>query len=148
MRPTCMRAYLAVVGAVLTLAACGTSSAGSTTGSDVPKDRLLAAADRAAKGDGGEAKYVEAVETTRGTAADLTGHSNENQAEQIWVIQVSGDDYSCNVCSHPFGASAPSGKFITLVLRASDFEGTDSGIGPSSTDLSAFGRVEVLRDER
>jgi hypothetical protein len=48
----------------------------------------------------------------------------------------------------PRRAAAPGGRFITLVLRASDFESTDSGIGPTATDLRPLGHVEVLRDER
>jgi hypothetical protein len=146
-----MRAFLSATGVALLLAACGTASSGPNAGAgahDPVQQRLLAAADAAAKNNGGAAKYVEAVETTRGTAADLTGHSNQNQAEQVWVIQVSGDDYTCNVCSRPAGASAPKGKYITIVLRASDYESTDGGLGPAPTDLSAFGHVEVLRDDR
>jgi hypothetical protein len=126
---------------VLVLAACG-GSPGPVH--DATSARLLAAADSAAQRNGGEAKHVEAVETTRGKAADLTGHSNQNQGEDVWVVQVSGDHYRCDVCSHPAGAQAPRGDFITIVLRASDFEGTDGGLGPK-TDLSAFGEVRVLR---
>ena len=148
MRLIRMRLQLAFPTVLLAVAACGTSSAGSGLGSDVPKDKLLAAADRAATNNGGEAKYVEAVKTTRGTAADLTGHSNLDQGEPIWVVQVSGDDYTCNVCHHPSGASAPRGKYITIVLRASDFESTDGGLGPSATDLTKLGDVQVLRDDR
>ena len=121
--------------------ACG-SHAGSVR--DATTERLLAVADQAAKRDGGEAKRVEAVRTTRGTAADLTGHSNQNQGEDVWVVQVSGDHFRCDLCSHPYGATAPTGDYITIVLRASDFEGTDGGLGPK-TDLSAFGEVRVLR---
>jgi hypothetical protein len=143
-----MRLQLSIAAVLLAVAACGTASGGSLSRSDVPKDKLLAVADRAAEANGGKARYVEAVATTRGTAADLTGHSNQNQDEQVWVVQVSGDNYACNVCSRPFGATAPSGKYLTIVLRASDFQSTDSGIGPGATDLSKLGEVEVLRDDR
>ena len=145
MRPMRMRSHVTITCVALSLTACGTSN-GSPAASDPTKDRLLAAADRAATANGGEAKHVEAVETTRGTAADLTGHSNQNQDEQVWVIQVSGGKYTCVYCHHPSGASPPGGRYITIVLRASDFESTDSGMGPSATDLSALGHVEVLRD--
>lgn len=126
---------------VLVLASCGASSGAVR---DATSDRLLAAADSAAHRNGGEAKHVEAVETTRGKAADLTGHSNQNQDEDVWVVQVSGDHYRCDVCSHPAGAQAPRGDVITIVLRASDFQATDGGLGPR-TELSAFGEVRVLR---
>ncbi|MFN2538197.1 MAG: hypothetical protein ABR549_08600 [Mycobacteriales bacterium] len=128
------------------LAACGTSSALSSGTDDPVKAKLLAAADAAAKHNGGEAKHVEAVETTRGKAADLTGHSNLDQSEAVWVVQVSGDHYVCGTCSVPAGASGPQGDYITIVLRASDFEGTDGGLGPRATDLAALGDVQVLRD--
>jgi hypothetical protein len=138
---------LAAVAVVLTLSACGSASAALSAGvGDSTKDRLLTAADAAAKGNSGEAKHVEAVKTTRGKAADLTGHSNLDQSEAVWVVQVSGDRYICGACSMPSGASAPQGYYITMVLRASDFVSTDGGLGPRATDLSALGDVQVLRD--
>ncbi len=132
---------------MLSLAACGTQSGQTAADSQDPTTaKLLAAADAAAKSDDGEAKHVEAVKATRGKAADLTGHSSDNQDEVVWVVQVSGDHYTCGACSVPAGAHAPSGDYLTLVLRASDLMGTDGGIGPKATDLSALGKVEVLRD--
>jgi hypothetical protein len=143
-----VRMELAGLVGLLSLAACGQLPGSTGEGQDPVRARLLAAADTAATSNGGKAKLVEAVETTRGTAADLTGHSNADQAEKVWVVQVSGDDYSCSQCSHPARGSAPGGKYITLVLRASDYVGTDSGIGPGATDLAQLGHVEVLRDQR
>jgi hypothetical protein len=151
LRPRRMRLFLplAALAVAVSLTACGSGSAAlSSGGSDAQKGRLLAAADAAAKNNGGKARHVEAVETTRGTAADLTGHSNLSQDEKVWVVQVSGDDYSCGGCSRPAGASSPSGKYLTLVLRAADYEGTDFGISPKPTDLAAFGHIQVLRDDR
>jgi hypothetical protein len=145
MRTSCV---LTALVAALSLTACGQERAASSAdGSGIPKDRLLAAADAAAERSGGEAKRVEAVETTRGTAADLTGHSNLQQEEKVWVVQVSGDEYLCGACSVPYGASAPTGKYLTLVLRASDYENTDFGMSPNATRLAAFGPVAVLRDK-
>jgi hypothetical protein len=139
---------LAALAVVLSLSACGSQSASlAANGNDSTKARLLAVAEAAAKGNGGEAMRVEAVETTRGTAADLTGHSNLDQSEDIWVVQVSGDHYICGACSMPRGATAPTGDYITVVLRASDFESTDGGLGPHATDLAALGDVQVLRGE-
>jgi hypothetical protein len=140
---------LAAVALVLSLSACGSQSASvAADGDESAKARLLAAADAAAKRNGGEAKRVEAVETTRGKAADLTGHSNQNQSEGVWVVQVSGDHYLCGACSVPYGGTAPKGDYVTIVLRASDFESTDGGLGPQATDLAALGEVKVLRDDR
>jgi hypothetical protein len=139
----------AAAAVVLALSACGSASSSLSAGTgDSTKDRLLTAADAAAKSNSGEAKHVEAVETTRGKAADLTGRSNLDQSEVVWVVQVSGDHYICGACSMPAGASAPQGDYLTMVLRASDFQSTDGGIGPHATDLSALGDVQVLRDRR
>jgi hypothetical protein len=142
-----VRRLLAVLVTAL-LVSCGASSGSPGVAGDSPdpqRARLLAAADAAAERDGGKAKRVEAVETTRGAAADLTGHSNQDQGERVWVVQVSGDHYTCDSCSRPSGASAPSGTYLTLVLRASDFQGTDFGMSPQPTDLAALGDVQVLR---
>lgn len=121
---------LAAVAVLLSLSACGSQSATlAAHRSDSTNGRLLAAADAAAKSNGGEARRVEAVETTRGKAADLTGHSNLDQSEVVWVVQVSGDHYVCGACSMPAGATAPKGDYITMVLRASDFESTTVASG-------------------
>jgi hypothetical protein len=139
---------LAALAVLLSPSACGSQTASpAANGDDATRTRLLAAADTAAKSNGGEAKRVEGVETTRGKAADLTGHSNLDQSEDIWVVQVSGDHYICGACSMPPGATAPKGDYITMVLRASDFESTDGGLGPHSTDLAALGDVQGLRGE-
>ena len=136
--------YLVVMGAA---ASCGTGTgSGGIDGSD--REKLLAAAEAAADANGGEARRVEAVKTTRGAAADLTGHSNQDQDEEVWVVQVSGDNYVCDICRRPPGMASPEGRFIKIVLRASDFEGTDGGLGPTATDLTRLGYVEILRDER
>lgn len=140
---------LVTVALALSLSACGSQSASvAADGDPSAKARLLAAADAAANRNGGKAKRVEAVETTRGKAADLTGHSNQNQNESVWVVQVSGDHYLCDLCSVPYGAKAPQGDYITIVLRSSDFENTDSGLGSQATDLAALGEVKVLRGDR
>jgi hypothetical protein len=137
----------AVAAAVMLLvAACG-SGTGAQDNANPERERLLAAADAAAKRNDGEARRVEVVKTTRGEAADLTGHSNQAQGEEVWVVQVSGDDYVCDGCSRPAGATSPEGRFMTLVLRVSDFEGTDFGMSPRATDLARYGEVEVLRDD-
>jgi hypothetical protein len=142
-----MRSGLAGLVVLLALAGCGTRSAVSPAGDRNPAEqRLLAAADAAADRNGGKANHVEAVMTTRGTAADLTGHSSLSQDEELWVVQVSGDDYTCLLCSGPRGSVAPKGRYLTLVLRVSDYEGTDFAIAPKATDLAALGRVDVLRD--
>jgi hypothetical protein len=138
---------MAGVALALLAPACGSGSTTRFAEGDQVRERLLAAADAAAEANDGEARQVEAVKTTRGIAADVTGHSNQAQDEEVWVVQVSGDAYTCKFCSGPPGAKTPTGRYLTLVLRASDFEGTGSGIGPNGSDLSRFGDVEVLRSD-
>jgi hypothetical protein len=108
------------------------------------QQRLLAAADRAAAANNGTADRVEAVESTRNKANVLLSGATGMSDEDVWVVQVEGT-YVCTLCHHPSGAAAPTGHFITMVLRQSDFESTDSGIGPQKSDLSALGDVTVLR---
>lgn len=141
-----MRRQAGAAGVILLVAACG-SGTGGQDNTNPERERLLAAADAAAKRNDGKARRVEVVKTTRGEAADLTGHGNQAQREEVWVVQVSGDYYVCELCSRPAGASSPEGRFMTLVLRVSDFEGTDFGMSPRPTDLARYGEVEVLRDE-
>jgi hypothetical protein len=78
---------------------------------------------------------------------DRFAYPHLEQSEDIWSVQASGDHYICGACSMPPGATGPKGDYITTVLRASDFESTDGGLGPHSTDLAALGDVQVLRDE-
>jgi|GEM_PF-1880302 len=138
---------LGALAPLLLLSACGSSSQTSQgKQADAAKARLLAAADTAAEGEGGHAKRVEAVETTWGNAADLTGHTDANQGEGVWVVQISGGHYVCQACPGPPGASAPTGDYLTMVLRATDFQTTDGGIGPSATNVAALGDVQVLRN--
>lgn len=142
-----MRRLWIAIGLVL-VTACGNASVrlSASVDEDV-RQRLLAAADRAAAVNDGEAKHVEAVRTTRGRAADLTGNSGTEPDQEIWVVQVSGTNYSCGLCSRPAGSHADLShmRYITLVLRASDYGGTDAGLRPRPTDLGRFGEVEVLR---
>jgi hypothetical protein len=140
------RTSLAALVVIASLSGCGSEGMPVAAGEASTAQRLLAAADAAAKSNGGRAKHVEAVETTRGKAAELTGHSNSDQSEVVWVVEVSGDRYVCGACSMPAGAAAPHGDHLTMVLRAADFQSTDGGIGPAATDLAALGDVQVLRD--
>ena len=120
---------------------------GSPKISTSPESRpILAAADRAAKGNGGVARRVEAVKTTRGGADEYTGYPGQNRDEVVWVVQISGSHYLCRVCSTPRNnLRAPRGDYITLVLRASDWEGTDAGMAAQPSDLRKLGKVQVLR---
>jgi hypothetical protein len=140
------RALLFVLAGVL--AGCGTQ-AGAVEASDVPEQvrtRLLAEADSAAEGNGGQASRVEAVQTTRRQAERLAGSESNQPDVPVWVVQVSGDDYSCDACSRPLGAEAPVGDYLTLVLTTETYDGTSFGISPRPAELASVGEVEVLRE--
>lgn len=133
---------------ILAVPACGSETATTAGRDDGHVERLLAMADEAAERNGGEALRVEAVETTRRAAEGLSGSSTNQPDVAVWVVQVSGSDYSCAACSVPFGAEAPRGRYLTLVPTADTYEGTSFGISPEPKDLASLGEVEVLRDRR
>ena len=137
---------LALVGLLLT--ACGSEDAPATQQGDGHKDRLLALADEAARGNGGEAKVVEAVKTTRRAVERMEGSSSNQPDVPVWVVQVSGSDYTCGACSIPVGAKAPIGSYLTLVPTVGAYETTSFGIHASRQDLASLGEVEVLRDQK
>ena len=62
-------------------------------------------------------------------------------------MQGGGGHYVGGAGSGPRGAAAAKGDYVTMVLRAADFERTDGGLGPRATDLAALGDVQVLRDD-
>jgi len=55
--------------------------------------------------------------------------------------------FVCGLCSVPPGAHAPTGTYLSLVIKAKTFEGTDSGISPKPPPLLAahFGPVTYLK---
>jgi hypothetical protein len=150
LRPMSVKRSVLLLALSLALVACGNETATSATSDsgDRHVDRLLALADEAAERHGGEALYVEAVETTRRTAEGLSGSTSNQPDVAVWVVQVSGSEYACEACSKPQGAEAPEGRYLTLVPTADTYEGTSFGISPEPKDLASLGEVEVLRDER
>ena len=81
-------------------------------------ERLLAMADEAAERNGGEAKLIEAVKTTRRAAEGPSGSTSNQPDVAVWVVQVRGGEHSCEACSVPQGAEAPKGRYLTLVPTA------------------------------
>jgi hypothetical protein len=137
---------LAMVLIATMTASCGWHALPGAHGDSAIHRQLLAAADAAVARTDGEAKVVEAVQTTRGKMRGLAGYSDEHPDEVVWVLQVSGDEYVCGGCSAPFNAALPKGRYITEVLRASDLSVTEFGLGPTGAALSRLGKVERLRD--
>jgi hypothetical protein len=134
----------------LLLSACGTKAASNVTSNatsnDGHRERLLAMADEAAHGNGGEAKVVVVVRTTRREAERLSGLSSNQPNVPVWVVEVSGSDYTCGACSPPAGASEPTGRYLTLVPTTDTYKPTSFGIHPKHQDLASLGTVEVLRE--
>ena len=136
------------------LAACGASdghqerAAGPDAGVQPAAAQLLTLADQAASRNGGEAVLVQAARSTRGSAELLSGSTTNQPDVPVWVVQVSGSDYVCELCSGPSGGAAPKGRFLTMVYEADDFESTSFHMSPTAYDLASLGPVQVLRDNR
>ena len=142
--------------AALALAAgCASSGAGSattTSGALVSTDpgpvssatlaRLARLADAAASAQGGVARSAEAVRSTR-RAANLAMGGDvvaTDPGEAVWAIEVVGKaPFVCGSCSIAPGAKPPQGTVITMVLDASSFTTTDSGLSDQVPNLAALG---------
>jgi hypothetical protein len=64
----------------------------------------------------------------------------------VYLVTIKGN-FVCNLCSVPPGGHAPTGTYLSLVIAAKTFEGTDSGIGPKPPPVPAahFGPVTYLK---
>lgn len=123
--------------------------------------RLLERADAAASSNSGTADRVEVVgSTVRDEAAPPGGWTTEDEPdwdvappggiagdEPIWVVQVTGD-FVCGGCSRPYDVDdSPAGRYLTLTLQQSNYQGWSFSIGPERSDLARLGDVTVLRPE-
>jgi hypothetical protein len=60
----------------------------------------------------------------------------------VWLVQVEGvADFVCNACSRPSGAAAPRGRFLTMIVGATTFDGLDGGLDATKADLGQLGAV-------
>ncbi|WP_194923082.1 hypothetical protein [Catenulispora pinisilvae] len=104
--------------------------------------RLARLADAAASAEGGVARSAEAVRSTR-RAANLAMGGDvvaTDPGEAVWAIEVVGKaPFVCDSCSVAPGAKAPQGTVITMVLDASSFTATDSGLSDQVPNLAALG---------
>lgn len=113
---------------------------------DPVREHLLALADEVAAGNGGRARDVEAVRTTR-TGVEGPGTTYQPGVE-VWLLQVGGDDYLCTSCSAPSGASLPRGRYLTLAVTVDGYRTTSFGVSPVPRELAALGEVQLLRGHR
>jgi len=147
---------------VLAAAACG--SAGGTTvtashrpavaepGQPVPASaihRLTAIADRAVTVNGGHpVAWATAVVTTHAKAltSATPGDTTPGGKAIVYLVTIKGH-FVCGLCSVPPGAHAPTGTYLSLVIKAKTFVGTDSGLSPKPPPVPAahFGPVTDLK---
>src|SRR5215471_14825727 len=144
---------------VLAAAACG-SAAGMTAshhsavaepGQPVPASavhRLTAIADRAVTLNGGHpVAWATAVVTTHANAltSATPGDTTPGRKVVVYLVTIKGH-FVCGLCSVPPGAHAPTGTYLSLVINAKTFEGTDFGISPKVPPVLAehFGPVTYL----
>jgi hypothetical protein len=109
--------------------------------------RLWLIASQAARSLGGQIKIAEAVRSQHARAVRVTSGGRVTGNQAVWVIQVEGvRQFVCGLCSGPPGASAPRGRFVTIVLDATTFDRTDFGIAPERVDLARLGTVIRLHE--
>jgi len=147
---------------VFAAAACGSASgtavmtshrpAVAEAGQPVPAlavHRLTAIADRAVTLNGGHpVAWATAVVTTHAKAltSATPGDTTPGAKAIVYLVTIKGH-FVCHLCSGPPGGHAPTGTYLSLVINAKTFEGTDSGIGPKPPPVppARFGPVTYLK---
>jgi len=147
---------------VIAAAACGSASGTAVTASHRPAvaepgqpvpasavHRLTAIADRAVTLNGGHpVAWATAVVTTHAKAltSATPGDTTPGGKAIVYLVTIKGN-FVCHLCSVPPGGHAPTGTYLSLVIAAKTFEGTDFGIGPKPPPVSAahFGPVTYLK---
>jgi hypothetical protein len=119
----------------------------TTSISPAVRGELLAALDRVAQFPGDRAVRVDAVRSTHKRAVTFTMGDGVVDDVPVWVVQAEfGRDIPCERCRVPFGAAAPSGRVLTLILGDPGLGGPlDLGLSDTPTDLSRLGPVVLLR---
>ncbi|HET7016136.1 MAG TPA: hypothetical protein VFI65_19600 [Streptosporangiaceae bacterium] len=111
--------------------------------------RLTAIASRAVKLNGGHpVAWATAVVTTHAKAltSAAPGDTTPGGKAIVYLVTIKGH-FVCNLCSYPSGAHAPTGTYMSIVIDAKKFEGTDSGISnkPPPVSPATFGPVTHLK---
>lgn len=145
---------------VLAVAACGSAAVTTTSrrqtvaepGHPVPTSavhRLTAMADRAVTFNGGHpVAWATAVVTTHAKAltSATPGDTTPGAKTIVYLVTIKGH-FVCDLCTGPPGSHAPTGAYLSLVINARTFEGTDFGISPKPPPVPAsrFGPVTYLK---
>jgi hypothetical protein len=144
------------------IGACGSARSTSVTASLHPAEakpgqpvpasavhRLTAIADRAVTLNGAHpVAWATAVVTTHAKALSSAtpGDATPGANTIVYLVTIKGH-FVCNLCTGPPGSRAPTGTYLSLVVNARTFEGTDSGIGPKPPPVSParLGPVTYLK---
>jgi hypothetical protein len=147
---------------VLAAAACGSADGMAVTtghhpsvaepGHPVPASavhRLTAIADRAVTLNGGHpVAWATAVVTTHAKAltSATPGDTAPGGKAIVYLVTIKGH-FVCDLCSVPPGGHAPAGAYVSIVINAKTFAGTDSGIAPMPPPVppARFGPVTYLK---
>jgi len=152
-----------LIGLIPVFAAAACGSAGGTVvtashrpavaelGQPVPASavhRLTAIADRAVTLNGAHpVAWATAVVTTHAKAltSATPGDTTPGGKRIVYLLTIKGH-FVCGLCSVPPGSHALTGTYLSLVVDARTFAGTDSGIGPKPPVPPArFGPVTYLK---
>ena len=149
---------------VLAAAACGSASGTALTvsqhrpatpvpGEPVPESaihRLTAIADRAVRVNSGRGvAWASAVVTTQAkalTSATPGDFVPGGEKTVVYLVTIKGH-FVAGAASVPSGAHAPTGTYISLVINARTFRGTDFGLGskPPPVAPGSLGPVTYLK---
>jgi hypothetical protein len=155
--------WLAGMIPVLAVAACGAVSGTTVTtshrltvaepGQPVPASavpRLTAIAERAVTVNGGHpVAWATAVVTTRAKALTSATPGDlipNDEKTVVYLVTIKGH-FVCDLCTGPLGSRAPTGTYLSLVVDAKTFYGTDFGLGPKPPPVApaSLGPVTYLK---
>lgn len=92
--------------------------------------------------------WATAVVTTHAKAltSATPGDTTPGAKTIVYLVTIKGR-FVCGLCSGPPGSHAPTGTYLSLVIDAKTFKGTDFGIGPKPPPVSParFGPVTYLK---
>ena len=155
--------WLAGLVPILAAAACGSVGGTAVTashqltvaepGQPVPASavpRLTAMADRAVAVNGGQpVAWATAVVTTRAKALTSATPGDlipNDEKTVVYLVTIKGH-FVCDLCTGPPGSHAPTGTYLSLVVYAKTFYGTDFGLGPKPPPVApaSLGPVTYLK---
>ena len=150
-------AVLAAAAAMaFVLSAAGCTKTSGAAGASIPASvigRLTAIARHAATASSDPApEWITAVKTTHAKALTVATPGDTvpgSGSTAVFLITMRGHFTATNV-SWPYGAKAPKGRYLSLVLDARTFRELDFGLGPKppSAALASLGHVTYLTGHR